>query len=79
MEIAGKWLLEPSTFHWLKHLETQHCEMLQDFVQLLPEVQLKGIRGKYPALEEALNAMDKVVSWIHRERWEVEQSQLAQG
>ncbi|MGH0157365.1 UNVERIFIED_CONTAM: hypothetical protein FKN15_045203, partial [Acipenser sinensis] len=40
--------------------------------------QLKGIHGHYPALDKALDTMDKVVCWIHEERWEAEQVQLTQ-
>ncbi|MGH0172231.1 UNVERIFIED_CONTAM: hypothetical protein FKN15_062864 [Acipenser sinensis] len=68
MEVAGKWLFDPSTLQWLKMEGRKHLGT----VQLPPEV-----RGKYPALEEALNVMNKVAGRIQRERWEVEQSQLA--
>ncbi|MGH0146559.1 UNVERIFIED_CONTAM: hypothetical protein FKN15_042786 [Acipenser sinensis] len=68
MEVAGKWLFDPSTLQWLKTKGRKHLGTVQ-----LPQ----EVRGKYPALEEALNVMNKVAGRIQRERWEVEQSQLA--
>ncbi|MGH0169737.1 UNVERIFIED_CONTAM: hypothetical protein FKN15_057591 [Acipenser sinensis] len=55
----------------------QHPPVAKNGGEKTPEFQLKGIRGKYPALEGALSAMEEVVCQIHRECWEVEQSWLA--
>ncbi|MGH0154579.1 UNVERIFIED_CONTAM: hypothetical protein FKN15_044279 [Acipenser sinensis] len=82
MDITLAWILDPRTPLWLetegkKYLRAIHVEMLVDFVHLTSEAQLKGIRGHYPALKGALDAMGRVVDQIHRKRWEAEQSQLA--
>ncbi|MGH0171924.1 UNVERIFIED_CONTAM: hypothetical protein FKN15_062144 [Acipenser sinensis] len=84
MDISLAWILDPRTPLWLetegrKYLGAIHVEMLVDFVHLTSEAQLKGIRGHYPALKGALDAMGRVVDRIHRERWEAEQSQLARA
>ncbi|MGH0125993.1 UNVERIFIED_CONTAM: hypothetical protein FKN15_007300 [Acipenser sinensis] len=84
MDISLAWIRDPRTPLWLetegrKYLGAIHVEMLVDFVHLTSEAQLKGIRGHYPALKGALDAMGRVVDWIHREQWEAEQSQLARA
>ncbi|MGH0127795.1 UNVERIFIED_CONTAM: hypothetical protein FKN15_032100 [Acipenser sinensis] len=84
MDISLAWILVPRTPLWLetegrKYLGAIHVEMLVDFVHLTSEAQLKGIRGHYPALKGALDAMGRVVDRIHRERLEAEQSQLARA
>ncbi|MGH0125431.1 UNVERIFIED_CONTAM: hypothetical protein FKN15_045351 [Acipenser sinensis] len=84
MDISLAWIRDPRTPLWLetegrKYLGAIHVEMLVDFVHLTSEAQLKGIRGHYPALKGALDAMGRVVDRIHRERWEAEQSQLARA
>ncbi|MGH0167367.1 UNVERIFIED_CONTAM: hypothetical protein FKN15_068590 [Acipenser sinensis] len=84
MDISLAWNLDPRTPLWLetegrKYLGAIHVEMLVDFVHLTSEAQLKGIRGHYPALKGALDAMGRVVDRIHRAQWEAEQSQLARA
>ncbi|MGH0143940.1 UNVERIFIED_CONTAM: hypothetical protein FKN15_011941 [Acipenser sinensis] len=70
MEEPKSWLLDPNTLQWREHKTA-------DFAKLPHMVQVQGIHGQYLALKRALDAMTRVVSQIHEDRWEAEQSRLA--
>ncbi|MGH0169285.1 UNVERIFIED_CONTAM: hypothetical protein FKN15_056524 [Acipenser sinensis] len=83
MERYEGWLRDPSTPLWLRtegrqFLGDSHLDILLDFVQLKPAIQLKGITRGYPGLMEALEAMTQVMDWVYQER-EAVQSQYAQA
>ncbi|MGH0126013.1 UNVERIFIED_CONTAM: hypothetical protein FKN15_033134 [Acipenser sinensis] len=75
MERYKGWLRDPSTPLWLKTegrhlLADSHLDILLDFVQFKPMIQVKGITRGYPGLMEALEAVIQIVDWVYQERRE---------